>query len=143
MKINLLNFLSILYLMGCIESKPQVEPTNMKYYPPKASAPVTATGYYNSTQQQYPQHNENYFTPQQYPQQYPQHYSQQYPQQYPQQYSQQYSQQYPQQYPQQYAVSQQQYYPQQYPQQQNNQMLGTAAAVVGGILVADAISDII
>jgi hypothetical protein len=125
--------------MGCIESKPPVEPTNMKYYPPirsgatVASAPAAAVandGFYK-TPQQYPQHNENYFTPQQ---QYPQ--QQYYPQQYPQQ--QQY---YPQQYyPQQYYP--QQYYPQQYPQQ-NNQMLGTAAAVVGGILVADAISDII
>ena len=46
--------------MGCIESKPPVEPTNMKYYPPVrsaatvASAPVANAGYYN-TPQQYPQ----------------------------------------------------------------------------------------
>ena len=74
--------------MGCIESKPQVEPANMKYYPPKASAPVqvTATGYYNTSQQQYPQHNENYFTPQQQYQQQQYYPQQQYPQQqYPQQ----------------------------------------------------------
>ena len=126
--------------MGCVESTPIVEPRqnnaqNNKYYPPPNNK------YNSSPNNNYNSSSNNAPLPCAPPQQ--QYYSNQqqyYPNQ--QQYYPNQQQYYPNQ--QQYYPNQQQYYQQQqyYPQQQNNQMLGTAAAVVGGILVADAISDI-